>query len=160
MIYGNYWMCHANSRKKKSKPFFSALKIDLENWWQKKRTWKKKAWERPMQIATQYLGEKGKKRDLCTEYKCSTLNNSHSFNKTALPYDKMHAKFNAVYTQFLPQFGVNSEEFFVVLSYYICVSATILYLTHFVVLPRRQKKNPVDFDDELKIGDVRYDNMI
>ena len=27
------------------------------------------------------------------------------------------------------------------------------------LLPRRQKKNPVDFDDELKIGDVRYDNM-
>ena len=27
------------------------------------------------------------------------------------------------------------------------------------VLPRRQKKNPVDFDDELKIEDVRYDNM-
>ena len=23
-----------------------------------------------------------------------------------------------------------------------------------------RKKNPVDFDDELKIGDVRYDNMI
>ena len=28
-----------------------------------------------------------------------------------------------------------------------------------MVLPRRQKKNPVDFDDELEIGDVRYDNM-
>ena len=28
-----------------------------------------------------------------------------------------------------------------------------------ILLPRRQKKNPVDFDDELKIGDVRYDNM-
>ena len=27
-----------------------------------------------------------------------------------------------------------------------------------VVLLRLQKK-PVDFDDELKIGDVRYDNM-
>ena len=27
------------------------------------------------------------------------------------------------------------------------------------VLPRLQKKKPVDFDDELKIGDVRYDNM-
>ena len=27
------------------------------------------------------------------------------------------------------------------------------------ILPRRQKKNPVVFDDELKIGDVRYDNM-
>ena len=26
------------------------------------------------------------------------------------------------------------------------------------VLPRLQKK-PVDFDDELKIGDVRYDNI-
>ena len=29
----------------------------------------------------------------------------------------------------------------------------------FVLLPRLQKKKPVDFDDELKIGDVRYDNM-
>ena len=28
-----------------------------------------------------------------------------------------------------------------------------------LVLPRRQKKNPVDFDDELKIGDVSDDNM-
>ena len=28
------------------------------------------------------------------------------------------------------------------------------------VLPRLQKKKPVDFDDELRIGDVRYDNMI
>ena len=28
-----------------------------------------------------------------------------------------------------------------------------------IVLPRLQKKKPVDFDDELKIGDVRYDNM-
>ena len=27
------------------------------------------------------------------------------------------------------------------------------------LLPRRQKKNPVDFDDELKMGNVRYDNM-
>ena len=29
----------------------------------------------------------------------------------------------------------------------------------FKVLPRLQKKKPVDFDDELKIGDVWYDNM-
>ena len=28
------------------------------------------------------------------------------------------------------------------------------------LLPRLQKKKPVDFDDELRIGDVRYDNMI
>ena len=28
------------------------------------------------------------------------------------------------------------------------------------VLPRLQKKRPVEFDDELKIGDVRYDNII
>ena len=28
-----------------------------------------------------------------------------------------------------------------------------------VILPHRQIKYPVDFDDELKIGDVRYDNM-
>ena len=28
-----------------------------------------------------------------------------------------------------------------------------------VVLPHRQIKYPVDFDDELKIGDVRYDDM-
>ena len=28
------------------------------------------------------------------------------------------------------------------------------------VLPRLQNKKPVDFDDELKIGDVWYDNMI
>ena len=27
------------------------------------------------------------------------------------------------------------------------------------VLPHRQIKYPVDFDDELKIGDVRYDKM-
>ena len=27
------------------------------------------------------------------------------------------------------------------------------------VLTPLQKKYPVDFDDELKIGDVRYDNM-
>ena len=29
----------------------------------------------------------------------------------------------------------------------------------FQLLPRRQKKNPVDFDNELKIVDVRYDNI-
>ena len=30
-----------------------------------------------------------------------------------------------------------------------------------IVLPRLQKKKkPVDFDDELRIGDVRYKNMI
>ena len=28
-----------------------------------------------------------------------------------------------------------------------------------IVLPHRQIKYPVDFDDELKIGDVRYDKM-
>ena len=28
-----------------------------------------------------------------------------------------------------------------------------------VLLTPLQKKYPVDFDDELKIGDVRYDNM-
>ena len=27
------------------------------------------------------------------------------------------------------------------------------------VLPHRQIKYPVDFDDELQIGDVRYDDM-
>ena len=27
------------------------------------------------------------------------------------------------------------------------------------ILPHRQIKYPVDFDDELKIGDVRYDKM-
>ena len=32
------------------------------------------------------------------------------------------------------------------------------YLTLYILLPRLQKK-PVDFDDELKIGDVRYDNL-
>ena len=25
---------------------------------------------------------------------------------------------------------------------------------------KKKKKKPVDFDDELRIGDVRYDNMI
>ena len=30
----------------------------------------------------------------------------------------------------------------------------------YYVLPPFQKKYPVDFDDELKIGDVRYDDMI
>ena len=29
-----------------------------------------------------------------------------------------------------------------------------------VLLTPLQKKYPVDFDDELKIGDVRYSNMI
>ena len=29
----------------------------------------------------------------------------------------------------------------------------------FTLLPPFQKKYPVDFDDELKIGDVRYDDM-
>ena len=28
-----------------------------------------------------------------------------------------------------------------------------------LLLPHRQIKYPVDFDDELKVGDVRYDNM-
>ena len=28
-----------------------------------------------------------------------------------------------------------------------------------VVFPHRQIKYPVDFDEELKIGDVRYDDM-
>ena len=28
-----------------------------------------------------------------------------------------------------------------------------------LLLPPFQKKYPVDFDDELKIGDVRYDDM-
>ena len=28
-----------------------------------------------------------------------------------------------------------------------------------ILLPHRQIKYPVDFDDELKIGDVRYDKM-
>ena len=35
----------------------------------------------------------------------------------------------------------------------------LLSLERKKVLPRRQKKNPVDFDSELKIEDVRYDNM-
>ena len=30
---------------------------------------------------------------------------------------------------------------------------------HLLLLPPFQKKYPVDFDDKLKIGDVRYDNM-
>ena len=29
----------------------------------------------------------------------------------------------------------------------------------FQLLPRLQKKKPVDFDGELKTGDVRYDNL-
>ena len=29
----------------------------------------------------------------------------------------------------------------------------------YVLLPHRQIKYPVNFDDELKIGDVRYDDM-
>ena len=32
----------------------------------------------------------------------------------------------------------------------------LVVITYFLVC---QKKKPVDFDDELKIGDVRYDNM-
>ena len=39
-------------------------------------------------------------------------------------------------------------------SVYYCIGS--LYV---VVLPHRQIKYPVDFDDELKIGDVRYDDM-
>ena len=33
------------------------------------------------------------------------------------------------------------------------------YVNRKLLLPRLQKKKPVDFDDELKIGDVRYDNL-
>ena len=36
---------------------------------------------------------------------------------------------------------------------------TIFCLQLEKLLPRLQKKKPVDFDDELKIGDVRYDNL-
>ena len=37
---------------------------------------------------------------------------------------------------------------------------TSWHLTLRIVLPRRQKKNPVDFDDKIKIGDVRYKHLI
>ena len=36
-------------------------------------------------------------------------------------------------------------------------STTILYLITYLLLYK--KKYPVDFDDELKIGDIRYDNI-
>ena len=40
---------------------------------------------------------------------------------------------------------------------------TVCYLAplsfSFLFLPRRQKNYPVDFDNELKIGEVRYDDM-
>ena len=39
------------------------------------------------------------------------------------------------------------------------IKCAVFLSTVFQVLPRLQKKKPVDFDDELKIGDVRYDNM-
>ena len=35
----------------------------------------------------------------------------------------------------------------------------LLYIYVVVVLTPLQKKYPVDFDDELKIGDIRYDNI-
>ena len=38
------------------------------------------------------------------------------------------------------------------------VAAALLLYTK-MVLPPFQKKYPVDFDDELNIGDVRYDDM-
>ena len=34
-----------------------------------------------------------------------------------------------------------------------------IYICFCWLLPHRQIKYPVDFDDELKIGDVRYDKM-
>ena len=45
-----------------------------------------------------------------------------------------------------------------------CIFHSFLLTSSFVKafnheLPRLQKKKPVDFDDELRIGDVRYDNM-
>ena len=36
---------------------------------------------------------------------------------------------------------------------------TIVFAQCSFVLTPLQKKYPVNFDDELKIGDVRYDNM-
>ena len=35
----------------------------------------------------------------------------------------------------------------------------VRYLHVNLLLPHRQIKYPVDFDDELEIGDVRYDKM-
>ena len=46
---------------------------------------------------------------------------------------------------------------------YFVIFYVILFFTRmlreFFVLPPLQKKKPVDFDGELKIGDVRYDNI-
>ena len=36
---------------------------------------------------------------------------------------------------------------------------TEYFTTEYIILPPRQIKYPVDFDEELKIGDVRYDDM-
>ena len=46
-------------------------------------------------------------------------------------------------------------------NHFQCVSREDLYAGSKAsnILPRLQKKKPVDFDDELKIGDVWYDNM-
>ena len=50
----------------------------------------------------------------------------------------------------------------------MCLCLKIFFLTYVVgfiffklihVLPSFQKKYPVDFDDESKIGDVRYDDI-
>ena len=48
--------------------------------------------------------------------------------------------------------------------WYIVVCKKLIVVLHNLsdgeeVLPPFQKKYPVDFDDELKIGDVRYDDM-
>ena len=40
--------------------------------------------------------------------------------------------------------------------YYLVVVGTTLHSKYFLLF---KKKYPVDFDDELKIGDVRYDDM-
>ena len=37
--------------------------------------------------------------------------------------------------------------------------ATYIQFNNDILTPLQKKNYPVDFDDELKIGDIRYDNM-
>ena len=43
----------------------------------------------------------------------------------------------------------NPQQFFNKMNFYVSSTSSFA----------KKKKKPVDFDDELKIGDVRYDNM-
>ena len=46
-----------------------------------------------------------------------------------------------------------------IIRFVVVVVSIGLDCAHYILLPPLQKKKPVDFDGELKIGDVRYDNI-